>query len=232
MDSRDRAWRDVQEMFKVDLPAIRYQMNLIPIPVPEVDTKIEVVRKDSIVAGYGYERPLVLVFADDKAPGGCVHAGAGMQEESIFRRTGIHRRLLPSLYPIGPRECLYCPEVEIVFDVSLDPFEDGHKHASFVACPGIKFPSLVAYETRLNESDAEQLGDKIDMLVELAVEHDHDCLVLGALGCGVWGCPPKHVAEIMVQAVRKSAAARLKNVVFACPGNVYDAFAEAITQVK
>lgn len=43
-------------------------------------------------------------------------------------------------------------------------------------------------------------------------------MVLGALGCGVWGCPPKHVAEIMIRAVGRS-----KNVLFACPDNVYDA---------
>lgn len=228
MQSRDRAWNDVQQRFQVDEPAVRFQNNLIPLAVPFVQTKVTVVRKDSIEASYGYDKPLVLVFADADVPGGCVHAGAGMQEESIFRRTGIHRRLLKSMYPISPHECLYCPDVKVVFDTEAKGYAPIDKVASFVACPGIKFPELEQNQTRLNEADSILLESKVEMLVELAVRNGHDCLVLGALGCGVWGCPPKHVAEIMVQAVRKSAAARLRNVVFACPGNVFDAFSEAL----
>ena len=44
-------------------------------------------------------RPLVLNMADDVRPGGCVAAGGGMQEESLFRRTNLRAHLLPSLYP-------------------------------------------------------------------------------------------------------------------------------------
>ena len=231
MQARDRAWNDVQQTFQVDEPAIRFQNNFIPLSVPFVQTKVTVVRKDSIEASYGYDKPLVLVFADADVPGGCVHAGAGMQEESIFRRTGIHRRLLKNLYPISPHECLYCPDVRVVFDSEDKGYAPIEKRASFVACPGIKFPELVQNQTRLNEPDAALLDTKIEMLVELAVRYGHDCLVLGALGCGVWGCPPKHVAEIMISTVRRVAVGRLKNVVFACPGNVFDAFSEALTHV-
>jgi hypothetical protein len=48
-----------------------------------------------------------------REPGGCVKAGGGMQEESIFRRTSIHRCLLKNLYPIEDK-CLYCPDLPVV----------------------------------------------------------------------------------------------------------------------
>ena len=51
--------------------------------------------------------------------------------------------------------------------------------------------------------------------MQVAVEEGHTHLVAGALGCGVWGCPPTHVAEIFRDVLVDSP---LEHVTFAILG--------------
>jgi uncharacterized protein (TIGR02452 family) len=142
-------------------------------------------------------RPLVLNMADISRPGGCVLAGGGMQEEMLFRRTDLCRHLLPELYPIGPAEVVYSPNV-LVFRANE---EAGYKPlalprlVAFVSCPGVSMPTLTD-DGRMQASDVLMLRSKIRAIYQVAAKHGHDALVLGALGCGAFGCPPRHVAEV------------------------------------
>jgi uncharacterized protein (TIGR02452 family) len=75
--------------------------------------------------------------------------------------------------------------------------------------------------------DVIRIEMKMKMLIWLAHVHKHDCLILGAWGCGAYACPPGHVAKIMVDMVRRYS--RIKYVVFACPGALRGVFAKALT---
>ncbi len=44
--------------------------------------------------------------------------------------------------------------------------------------------------------EQEQTKDKIRTILRIAMEHCHDALVLGALGCGAFGNPPAQVAKL------------------------------------
>ena len=165
--------------------------------------RIEVVDRDAvevaleILTVYGI-RPLVMILADADAPGGCVFGGGNMQEESLFRRTSLFASLTPDAYPIADDEALYARDVDVFFDTEerrYAPFAEPVPTLDFVACPGIKMPPTTR-DFRLFPEDEAALRVKFRLIARICVENGHRALVAGALGCGVWGCPPRHVAEI------------------------------------
>lgn len=180
-------------------------------------TEITVEKCDSLeaVSLFNLDDPLVLIFADDIVPGGCVRAGAGMQEESLFRRSALFKVLTSDLYPILYNEVIYARHVPLV------GYGEGVK-CSFVACPGIKMPQLTD-NNMLKECDAECLRNKLRMVIQVACDNGHEYLVLGALGCGVWGCPPRHVASIMKEVLNEYDGA-LQKVVIAVTGANFNFF--------
>lgn len=155
-------------------------------------TNVGVVKLDTLEAALTLQHPLVHVLADDVCPGGCVAAGAGMQEESLFRRSALYKYLTRNLYPIANDEAIYAKDV---------PLLQGGV-ASFVACPGIKMPHLTS-DNELKQSDVDILARKIELILQIAYDNGHSSIVLGALGCGVWGCPSKHVAAVMKSVLHK-----------------------------
>ena len=76
---------------------------------------------------------------------------------------------------------------------------------SFVACPAVKYPitEMRNKERRLSEDDADALKTKIRLIVQVAVANGHDTVIFGAMGCGAWNCPPKHVAEIFKETLQE-----------------------------
>jgi uncharacterized protein (TIGR02452 family) len=42
---------------------------------------------------------------------------------------------------------------------------------------------------------------KIKTLLSVALESGHDALVLSALGCGAFACPPRHIAALFKEAI-------------------------------
>jgi uncharacterized protein (TIGR02452 family) len=185
-----------------ELPTRRLKFNVDDLPpmAAFADTDISVLDRDAIEVALDSDsaaRPLVLILADAHVPGGCVHAGGNMQEESLFRRTALFAHLTPNMYPLASDEALYARDVHVLFDTE----ENGYKRLpigtrlSFLACPGIKMPQMTG-NYRLNDEDADTLRLKIRLIVQAGAAFGHTELIAGALGCGVWGCPPRHVAEI------------------------------------
>ena len=187
-----------------------------------------VVRKlDTLVAALdesnasNASNPLVLIFADAYNPGGCVWAGAGMQEESLFRRTALFKHLTRDMYPLDLDDAIYAPEVMI-----SDSAGGRNKFMSFVACAAPKMPS-VGLDGRLLPEDEEIFARKIELVLEIAMKHRHRTVVLGAWGCGAFGCPPRHVAEIFCRAIQRLPDDAFDRIVFAVPGGHYNFFEDA-----
>lgn len=183
-----------------------------------LDTALQLVRSRRFV------RPLVLNMADKKRPGGCVLVGAGMQEESLFRRTNLHAHLRPELYPIEDEtEALYSKGVH-VFRLNEDqgyaPFRPPVQ-MDFVSLPALSIPR-VGLDFRLRNEDADRFRAKINLLLALGRKGRHDVLVLGALGCGAFGCPAKHVAELFRERIeakeRHAGGGSPRHIVFAILG--------------
>lgn len=201
---RINVWKETKELSNNYLPppkSIKYTFD----PTFNMDkkyetTRLEIINKDTIDSAIdeineGYN-PLVLNLADDCLPGGCIDYGSGAQEESLFRRSNYWQTLDITHYPILFNEAVYSPNVTVFRSNEKTNWKILSKpiKIDFIACPGIKFP--VMKNNMLNEEDIKILEDKIQLICQVAYKSSHDCLILGALGCGAWKNPPEHVAQI------------------------------------
>jgi uncharacterized protein (TIGR02452 family) len=203
----------------MDATRVKYYHDIDPSNFNRVcrTTNIQVLKADTLEVAKTLNKPLVLILSDAHQPGGCVAAGAGMQEESLFRRSSLHKHLVPSLYPIEDDGAIYAPHVELL---------DG-SYMDFVACPGIKMPVLV--DNRLLPEDEEKLRKKVHLILQLGQKEGYHVLVLGALGCGVWGCPTRHVAQIFKEVIQQYDGV-FSNIVFAVLGANFNFFEETFEE--
>lgn len=172
-----------------------------------------VIKQDALTVADGL---VILILADDVSPGGNYRCIAGMQEESLFLRSALWRHLTIDLYPIGPTQAIYARDV---------PFLDGSVR-SFIACPGLKMPKLE--NGRLPAKEREELVKKVELIMQVSRKNGHKNLVLGALGCGVWGNPAIDVAEIFKE-VLEACQGTFQHVIFAVLGGNYQRFREVLT---
>ena len=199
-------------------------------------TIVEVVNADCLDEGLrllnmGYN-PAILNMASRQNPGGGVISGAGAQEETIFRRSNIFRSLyqfasyaeqygLPksdSQYPLDRNfGGVYSPCVTVFRDneksgykLLSDPYE-----IAFISVAGMNRPELNR-NGMIVDSLVEPIKHKIRTIFRIGLKHGHDALVLGALGCGAFRNPPRHIArlfhEVMDEVEFKN---KFKHIVFA-----------------
>ncbi len=180
-------------------------------------TYIEVINVDCIKCGIALKQknynPVILNLADDRFPGGHVQIGTNAQEESIFRRSNYYQTLNheTGFYPLKDSQLIYSPNVTVIKNENgnyLDKFYE----LAFIACPGIHNPELI--DDRLNDKDVEILKNKIKNILNISYIYKHDIPILGAIGCGAWKCPPKHVAEIFKDVLNEYDGV-FKHIVFA-----------------
>ena len=180
--------------------------------------------------------PAVLNMANRQTPGGGVVGGAGAQEENLFRRSDLFASLFPFAdfcqeyglarderhsYPLG-RESGGIYSSQATFFRASEP--NGYrllKHPfrlSVVSVPAINTPDLVVAfgGMRITERLVEPTREKIRTILRIASHHRHDSLVLSAFGCGAFGNPPGHMAELFAEVFNESEfAARFRLIVFA-----------------
>ena len=181
-------------------------------------------------------KPLVLILADAQQPGGCVQAGAGMQEESLFRRSALFAFLRPELYPIGDDEALCAHDVPVLLGTEAmyyAPLEQQPVHVTFLALPAVKLPRLEGGTTRFTPDDARSMTLKIKLLFNTAAKYGNSAVVAGAMGCGAFGCPPRHVAELFREVLTDAhfwsqLNPCIKRVDFAITGNLANIFRDVL----
>jgi uncharacterized protein (TIGR02452 family) len=167
----------------------------------------------------------VLNMASAYSVGGGYLAGAGAQEEDLFRRTDVSvalERCRP-LYPIGPTRMLVQPRVRILRGEAPDYawLAPPYKKVTMLTAAAVRKPTLDASHTRFAPPDEALMRTKIELLLVTAATCKCDMLVLGAWGCGAYGCPPGHVAELFRDALATHGGA-FKRVVFAILNASYD----------
>lgn len=204
---------------------------------PQVEqTIVGVVNADCLDEGLrllnmGYN-PAILNMASRQNPGGGVISGAGAQEETIFRRSNIFRSLyqfasyagqygLPKSdfqYPLDRNfGGVYSPCVTVFryneksgYKLLSNPYE-----IAFISVAGMNRPELNR-DGMIVDSLVEPIKHKIRTIFRIGLKHGHDALVLGALGCGAFRNPPRHIArlfhEVMDEIEFKN---KFKHIVFA-----------------
>lgn len=139
-------------------------------------------------------RIAVLNMADDRSPGGCVATGSPAQEESLFRCTSLSLHLSDDMYPIGHDELLYTTHVQVFKRDSDGSRIETPFPVDVITCPGLRNPKLTP-SSGLSATDTAHLVTKIRTIFGAARRKGVTHLVLGALGCGAWKCPPRQVAD-------------------------------------
>jgi len=178
--------------------------------------------------------PCVLNLASRQNPGGGVTNGAGAQEENIFRRSNLFLSLYQfasyaNEYGIKKNEKSYPLNQKTggIYSADITVFRGSEKNGycllkkpynlSFTSVPAISNPELINKNGKLylHENIAEPTKEKIRTILRIAGKYKHDCLVLGAFGCGAFANPPNHIAELFKEVfLEKEFAAVFKLVVF------------------
>lgn len=205
-----KEWNDTKnyfDQFKKEIPqSTKYNIDNIDNIICEIKqnedsvTIREIVNEDSFNLAIKYinegYNPLVLNMASDWRPGGGVSNGKTAQEEELFRRSNAHQTHPQHWYPLKENEVIYSPQVVVIKDSRDKKYEYIDEIAmSMIACAAVRKPKLVNGE--YNKNDYEIMYKKIESIFKIGILHNHDSLVLGALGCGAFYNPPEEVAKIV-----------------------------------
>jgi len=188
--------------------------------VNKAETKIAVINADCLdiarlITLAGFE-PVVLNMANRQNPGGGVFGGAGAQEENIFSRSNLYVSLFQFVdycsqygiqrnadysYPLNRNTGgIYSHGITVFRSTEANGYSlIGNPYKlSFVTVPAINKPdlTLIKGEYRLVSSMIEPSKQKIRTILRIALNNGHDSIVLSAFGCGAFGNPPKHIAEL------------------------------------
>ena len=184
-------------------------------------------------------RVAVLNMANQSTPGGGWKGGCGAQEENLFRRTNLvdrlsdFRRKVGSLlfaeghapplpkYPLPAIGGAYSADV----CVFRGPESDGYPLLvkpfyvdviTVAACRKPKLTKTTSGEDRLDRKRETITFLKIRTMLRMAAASGADTLVLSAFGCGAFGNPPKHIAELFKTALdAEEFAGVFRQIVFA-----------------
>lgn len=185
-------------------------------PENDVQTIVEVQNIDCLYEGaqlkeQGYN-PAVLNMASRRNPGGGVVTGAGAQEETLFRRTNLFRSLYqfaPYAEQYGMKRSHHQYPLDRNFGGVYTPnaiyFRESEQKGyalldkpvslSFITVAGMNRPDLTA-DGMIADHHVGPIKNKIRAIFRMGLAHGHDSLVLGALGCGAFRNPPRHVARL------------------------------------
>ena len=199
-------------------------------------TTIEVVKADCMEEGIrlldlGYN-PAILNMANRHNPGGGVINGAGAQEETIFRRTNLFLSLYQYAsyaerygllksehqYPMDRNfGGIYSPKVSIFRECEANGYKlmSQPREVSFISVAGINHPEL-DNNGMIIPPLVNVTKNKIRTILRIGLQHDHDSLVLGALGCGAFRNPPRHIAKLFHEVIEEQEFKnKYKYIVFA-----------------
>lgn len=123
----------------------------------------------------------------------------------------------------GKKSCagIVSPDV-VVFRDTLDndcvelPVEERHVVSVFTVAAACRPEVTGNGQAFARESDVVELQQKIILILRMAVGEGVTSLVLGAMGCGAYGCPPRAVAMEMKKVLEMDEfGGWFENVVFA-----------------
>ena len=212
------------------------EMSQVNKPIGDEQTLVEVQNIDCLYAGVqlkgqGYN-PAVLNMASRRNPGGGVVTGAGAQEETLFRRTNLFRSLYqfaPYAEQYGMKRSHHQYPLDRNFGGVYTPdaiyFRESEQKGyallgepvslSFITVAGMNRPDLTA-DGMIADHHVEPIKNKIRTIFRMGLVHGHDSLVLGALGCGAFRNPPRHVARLFHEVMDESEFKnRYRLIVFA-----------------
>lgn len=158
----------------------------------------------------GFKNPLCLNFASAKNPGGGFLSGSQAQEECLARASGLHESLASQIqyydenrsHPsaLYTNHIIYSPRVP-VFRSDDDALITDPYMVSFVTSPAVNAGAVRKNEPSNVQSIRPTMENRIRSVLAVARQHDHNAIVLGAWGCGVFGNDPSDIAHWFADAL-------------------------------
>nr|OQO28706.1 hypothetical protein B0A51_02949 [Rachicladosporium sp. CCFEE 5018] len=147
--------------------------------------------------------------------GGWRHTLSTTQEEALCYSSTLYETLKGSCAAIFSSEVVVFKDT-LANDLLDLPLESRHSVAVItIAAP--RWPAVTQDgKDFAKQSDLQELQQKILLVLRLAATNGVTKLVLGAMGCGAFGCPPRAVASEMKAALESAEfQGWFENVVFA-----------------
>ncbi|HEX5154279.1 MAG TPA: TIGR02452 family protein [Parafilimonas sp.] len=170
------------------------------------------------------ENILCLNFASAKNPGGGFLGGAVAQEESITRASALYPCLLnaPRYYAYHKlhKSCLYSDHMIYAPNVPVFKNEAGNVMDDYITVSVITSPAVNAGAVKQNERSNIQMllpvmEKRMDKLLGLCAYYNHDVLILGAWGCGVFQNEPEDIAALFEMFLKGKYDGLFRKIVFA-----------------
>lgn len=195
------------------------------------ETAVDVTDETTLAAARrladGSRTVATLNFASAKNPGGGFLSGAGAQEESIARASGLVPCLeaAPDYYAKNRafENCLYTDHLIYSPDVPIFRDDDGGLldepfFVSILTAPAPNAGAVRSNTPHLEDEIEPTLARRIRHVLAVAADQRHDAIVLGAWGCGVFKNDPAAVAELFKNELNNDFAGVFERVAFA----IYD----------
>ena len=191
------------------------------------DTRFEVINDTTLAAARvlvedGYDTA-ALNFASAKNPGGGFLNGSLAQEESLAMSSALYACLVgremyeyhrPTRGGMYTNWAIYSPRVPVIRD------EEGELLAqtwdlSFITSPAPNAGVVLKREPERRDELLDEFEARIHKVLAIAAYYEHDAVVLGAWGCGVFGNDPATVAGLFGAALEGPFRGAFRRVSFA-----------------
>ncbi len=184
-------------------------------PAGQHQTEIDVVNTTTFKAARtliaeGYTNPLCLNFASAKNPGGGFLGGSQAQEEYLARNSALYAslQLKPEYYEANrhhrstlyTNHLIYSPSVP-VFRAENSSLLPNPYTVSIITSPAVNAGAVHQNEPQNAEQIPAVMATRIRAVLSVARHQQHDTLVLGAWGCGVFRNKPQHIAQWFADAL-------------------------------
>ena len=193
------------------------------------------------------EMTALLDFASYKEPGGKFIEGAMAQEEAICHRSTLYnvlkdKKFMEGFYkPNASRlnRALYNDNMIIARDIMFfskdqDPSLETLKRVRYAdvivaAAPNIGAAKRYGFISAAKDIQAV-ISQRVNAVMDTAAYFGYKHLILGAFGCGVFGCDPEMVAAAFHDWIEANGTSSIEYILFAIPGGPnYEAFKKVFT---
>lgn len=178
----------------------------------------------------------ILNFASYKNPGGAFISGSSAQEEMLCHSSFLYNVLSKFqlvYYNVNQTDLnrgLYTDKAIFTPNVLFFDGKGNKRFANVITCAAPNKSLLYKYNSFLESENFSSIKSRTDFMWKLlnAVDDQHDELVLGAWGCGVFKQDPYEIARMFKQIFKQSL---YDTITFAIPaGENLDAFNKVINE--
>ena len=118
------------------------------------------------------------------------------------------------------KSCVYTDSM--IYSPNIPVFRNGDgklistpKYVTFITSPAVNTGIVLRRESKSEEDIKQLMTMRIRKLLALSLEKDHETLILGAWGCGVFQNDPKVIAELFHNELNGDFKNCFKHITFA-----------------